>query len=53
MTLKTIKNFRGGLTYEAPSAEVIDVMSEGVFCISERDSYSPADWGEGETGWFE
>ena len=25
---------RGGQTYEAPSVEILDVMSEGVFCIS-------------------
>ena len=52
MTRKTIMT-RGGQTYETPSVEILDVMSEGVFCISSQDTYSPADWTEGETGWFE
>ena len=33
MTRKTIMT-RGGQTYEAPSVEILDVMSEGVFCTS-------------------
>ena len=33
MTRKTIMT-RGGQTYETPSVEILDVMSEGVFCIS-------------------
>lgn len=50
MTRKTIMT-RGGQTYEAPSVEILDVMSEGVFCISNGDDGSyidPAyldDWG--------
>ena len=36
MTRKTIMT-RGGQTYETPSVEVIDVMSEGVFCVSEKE----------------
>ena len=52
MTRKTIMT-RGGQTYETPSVEILDVMSEGVFCISEHDSYSPADWQQGNDYWFE
>lgn len=38
----------------SPSADVIDVMSEGVFCISKTGSNaSPSDWGTGESDWFE
>lgn len=33
MTRKTIMT-RGGQTYETPSVEILDVMSEGVFCTS-------------------
>ena len=36
MTRKTIMT-RGGQTYETPSVEILDVMSEGVFCISDSD----------------
>lgn len=36
MTRKTIMT-RGGQTYETPSVEILDVMSEGVFCISDAD----------------
>lgn len=52
MTRKTIMT-RGGQTYEAPSVEILDVMSEGVFCVSEVNSNSPKDWVEGLDGWFE
>lgn len=49
MTLKTI-NKSGRENYVSPSVEVLDVMSEGVFCISNQDGsisngYSE-DWGE-------
>lgn len=52
MTRKTIMT-RGGQTYEAPSVEILDVMSEGVFCVSEVNSNSPKDWVEGLDDWFE
>ncbi|MBQ6880441.1 MAG: hypothetical protein IJN52_09595 [Bacteroidales bacterium] len=49
MTLKTI-NKSGRENYVSPSVEVLDVMSEGVFCISNGGSkINPAgteDWGE-------
>ena len=42
MTRKTIMT-RGGQTYETPSVEILDVMSEGVFCISNAEGSSIAD----------
>lgn len=36
MTLRTCNNFLKE-NYESPSVEVIDVMSEGVFCVSEKE----------------
>ena len=49
MTRKTIMT-RGGQTYETPSVEILDVMSEGVFCISngegsDIDTADLYDWG--------
>lgn len=41
MTRKTIMT-RGGQTYETPSVEILDVISEGVFCTSPWDT---ADYG--------
>lgn len=46
MTLKTINN-SGRENYVSPSVEVLDVTTEGVFCLS------PKDWDEGESDWFE
>ena len=37
MTRKTIMT-RGGQTYETPSVEILDVISEGVFCTSPWDT---------------
>lgn len=51
MTRKTIMT-RGGQTYETPSVEILDVMSEGVFCISTQD-VDAADWQRGNYDWFE
>ena len=51
MTRKTIMT-RGGQTYETPSVEILDVMSEGVFCISTKDM-DAADWQRGNYDWFE
>ena len=45
-------NTRGGQTYETPSVEILDVMSEGVFCISTQDM-DAADWQKGNYEWFE
>lgn len=42
MTLKTINN-SGRENYVSPSVEVLDVMTEGVFC----ESYNSADRGYG------
>lgn len=41
MRISTSKNSMGGMAYVTPSVEVLDVISEGVFCIS-NDS---ADYG--------
>lgn len=41
MTLKTCMT-REGQTYEAPSVEILDVISEGVFCTS---PWNTADYG--------
>lgn len=49
MTLKTI-NKSGRENYVSPSVEVLDVMSEGVFCTSPLDTanygYGNNDMGE-------
>ncbi len=38
MAQNTTFKTRGGQGYESPSAEVIDVVSEGVFCTSGYDT---------------
>ncbi len=46
MTKNTLKTW-GGQTYETPSVEVLDVVSEGVFCASfatDTDESSIEDW---------
>ena len=49
MTLKTFNN-SGRENYVSPSVEILDVMSEGVFCISngegsDIDTADLYDWG--------
>ena len=38
--------------YEAPQAEVVEIYTEGVFCISTQD-VDAADWQRGNYDWFE
>lgn len=51
MTRKTIMT-RGGQTYETPSVEILDVISEGVFCISNGEGSSIADGYSEDWGTF-
>lgn len=50
--LKVNSNFtRGGQTYQTPSVNVLDVLSEGVLCASLDPEAE--DWGLGNEDWFE
>ena len=40
-----------GLSYVAPSVNVLDVQAEGVLCAS--GDFDAPDWGEGNNNWFE
>ena len=51
MTRKTIMT-RGGQPYETPSVEILDVISEGVFCISNGEGSSIADGYSEDWGTF-
>lgn len=37
--------------YEAPSIKTLDILSEGVLCMS--GTMEAADWEKGATNWFE
>lgn len=50
--LKVNSNFtRGGQTYQTPSVNVLDVLSEGVLCSSLDPGAE--DWEPGNEDWFE
>ena len=50
--LKVNSNFtRGGQTYQTPSVNVLDVLSEGVLCSSLDPGAE--DWEPGKGNWFE